>query len=58
MQLPEIGKVTASSFAPLCYVFFVRLFLQSRTPALLFPLHRTKYLTSFSDFWCKGTTII
>lgn len=47
MQLPEIGKVTASSFAPLCYVFFVRLFLQSRTPALLFPLHRTKYLRPF-----------
>lgn len=38
MQLPEIGKVTASSFAPLCYVFFVRLFLQSRSPALLLPL--------------------
>lgn len=59
MQLPKIGeRVTASSSAPPRYVFFIRLSLRGRSPALPLPFHRMKCYTSFSDFECKGTTII
>lgn len=51
MQLPKIGeRVTASSSAPPRYVFFIRLSLQGRSPALPLPFHRMKCYTSFFRF--------
>ena len=38
------------------YVFLLRLFLPSRTPALLVLLYRSKSVIQYlSDFECKGT---
>lgn len=57
--MPEIGKASLFSSAHLRYVFTSGYFLESRTPALLFPLSPDEWSNLLlSDFGCKGTAFI